>query len=112
MKSALRMPPHEVSRVGVAGPGLAGLAAFASLGTLGMLAIGTPAAAQLPGWSTIELQARSGGPSPFNLPPGAFFTRGTPAIGGDGRVAFRLITVGSSGVAGVWAGGGGAGGVV
>jgi len=115
MKSALRMPPPDVSRVGVAGPGLAGLArvaAFAALGTLGTLAIATPASAQLPGWSTIELQARSGGPSPFNLPSGAFFTSGTPAIGGDGRVAFRLITVGSSGVAGVWTGGGGAGSVV
>jgi hypothetical protein len=83
--------------------------AFAALTSL---AAASAASGQLPEWTTIELQARSGGPAPFNLPPGAIFTSGTPAIGGQGQIAFRLITVGSSGVAGLWSGGGGTGQVV
>jgi hypothetical protein len=68
--------------------------------------------AQVPQWSPPQLQARSGGPSPFNLPFGSSFSSGTPAIGTDGQVAFRLITVGTTGVAGLWAGSDGAGEVV
>jgi hypothetical protein len=68
--------------------------------------------AEVPEWAPPEIQARSGGPAPFNLPWGSAFTSGTPAIGADGQVAFRLITVGTTGIAGLWAGANGQGEVV
>jgi hypothetical protein len=86
-------------RIGVGAAMLAGVGSVASI-------------AQVPEWSPPQIQARSGGPSPFNLPFGTAFTSGTPAIGADGQVAFRLITVGTTGVAGLWAGADGQGGVV
>ncbi|MGA1400137.1 MAG: hypothetical protein ACO38P_07095, partial [Phycisphaerales bacterium] len=86
-------------RIGVGAAMLAGVGSVASI-------------AQVPEWSPPQIQARSGGPSPFNLPFGTAFTSGTPAIGADGQVAFRLITVGTTCVAGLWAGADGQGGVV
>lgn len=93
------------SRVGVSGsPCVIALVAVAGLATSGM--------AQVPEWSPPQIQARSGGPSPFNLPFGSSFSSGTPAIGTNGQIAFRLITVGTTGVAGLWAGSDGVGEVV
>lgn len=75
-------------------------------------AISAASGAEVPEWSPPQIQARSGGPSPLNLPGGSSFTSGTPAIGTNGQVAFRLISVGTTGVAGLWAGADGAGEVV
>lgn len=74
--------------------------------------VASSVSAQVPEWSPPQIQARSGGPSPFNLPFGSSFSSGTPAIGTNGQIAFRLITVGTTGVAGLWVGSDGVGEVV
>jgi len=77
-----------------------------------LVLIAASASAAPPTYSTFELQARARFADGFNLPAGSAFTSGTPALDDAGRVAFRLISVGSSGLAGLWVGGAGAGSVV
>ena len=72
----------------------------------------TAAAAGVPTYSTIELEARTDFFTAFNLPPGSSFNSGTPTINDAGTVAFRLIVVGTTGNAGLWVGGHGVGSVV
>lgn len=77
----------------------------------GVLCAAAVAAAQrVPTYSDFELQARTG--SGFNLPFGSAFTNGTTDINNDGAVAFRLISVGTSGSAGTFTGEDGVGEVV
>lgn len=103
-----RTGPRAAARAGRARRGAA--PCFAAFAIAAVPA--TSLRAELPAWSAPQVQARSGGPTPFNLPAGSAFTSGTPAIGTNGQVAFRLITVGTTGVAGLWAGADGAGEVV
>jgi len=84
-----------------------------ALGAAGLATALTPTvAAEVPTYSQVQLQARSGGSGAFNLPLGSAFVNGTPAINDEARVAFRLVTVGTTGRAGLWVGGDGSGGVV
>jgi hypothetical protein len=70
------------------------------------------ARADVPTYSSFELQARTDFLTAFNLPPGSSFNSGTPTINDDAVVAFRLIVVGTTGNAGLWVGSGGVGSVV
>lgn len=70
------------------------------------------AAAQVPAYSTFELEARSSFTAAFNLPAGAFFANSTPQLGKDGKVAFDLEVLPASSGQGVWFGGGGSGSIV
>ncbi len=73
------------------------------------------ATAQVPTYSTFELQARSNfsanGPS-FNLPGDTFFGNATPAINDNAFVAFRCDVVAGSTGQSLWFGGGGNGALV
>lgn len=82
---------------------------------LGFLAVSTAAgtaAAGVPTYSTVQLQARAAFSGGFNLPTGSSFNSGTPAINDAGTVSIRLIVVGNTGNAGLWVGSGGTGAVV
>lgn len=79
---------------------------------LGLLLVAAAARADVPAYSTIELQARSNLADGFNLPGGSSFNSGSPALNDAGTLAFRLIVVGGTGNAGLWHGGAGSGSVV
>jgi hypothetical protein len=68
--------------------------------------------AEVPTYTTFQLQARAAFTGGFNLPTGSSFNSVTPAINDDGTVAFKLIVVGSTGNGGVWTGSDGSGSVV
>ena len=71
-----------------------------------------PARANVPSYSTYQLEARSNFGDGFNLPSGSSFNSGTPAIAPDGTVTVRLLVVGSTGNGGLFYGKDGVGGVV
>lgn len=89
-----------------------------SLGSLFAAALLTvPATADVPNYSTFELQCRANfGVNPsgsFNLPPGSFFTSGTPDLNNNGEVVIRLISIDGDGDRkGLFFGSGGQGGIV
>lgn len=92
------------------GPRASRSAAFA-LAALAALSRSPSAGADVPDYIP-QIQARVSGFDGFNLPAGSSFSSGTPAIDEQGLVAFRLISVGFSGIGGMWVGANGSGGVV
>ena len=68
--------------------------------------------ADLPTYDNFQLQARSNIVDGFNLPSGSSFNSGTPVLNDSGQVAIRLVTVGTSGQAGLWFGEDGFGTIV
>jgi hypothetical protein len=79
--------------------------------------LAAPSGAEVPTYSTFELQCRANfGVNPsgsFNLPPGTFFTSGTPALNNNGQVAMRLLSIENNGDRkGLFFGSGGNGGIV
>ena len=69
------------------------------------------AAAQVPSYTTFELQARSNIVDGYNLPALSSFNSRTPAINDDGTIAFSILTIGG-GDGGLFVGSGGVGGPV
>jgi hypothetical protein len=76
------------------------------------LALAAPALAEVPDYATFELQARSNIVDGFNLPAGSSFNSGTIALNDAAQVAFRLVSVGTTGRGGIWFGAAGNGEVV
>ena len=64
--------------------------------------------AEVPTYSTFELQARSNITDGFNLPANSSFNSKSPALGDDGTIAFTLVSIGG-GNAGLFIGSGGVG---
>ncbi len=83
--------------------------------TLLLLLSAQPALAQVPDYSTLELQARTNlpvnGPS-FNLPSGSSFNSITVSINDEAEVAFKVQILPGTNAAGIWFGGAGMGGIV
>jgi hypothetical protein len=80
-----------------------------------LLLTAQPALAQVPTYTTLELQARTNlpvnGPS-FNLPSGSSFNSITVAINDEAQVAFKVQVLPGTNAAGIWFGGAGVGSIV
>jgi hypothetical protein len=76
-----------------------------------LVVVSTIAVAEVPTYSTFELQARSNITDGFNLPANSSFNSKSPALGDDGTIAFTLVSIGG-GNAGLFIGSGGIGAIV
>lgn len=73
--------------------------------TLALAAAAAATSAQVPTYTTFDLQVRSNIVDGFNLPANSSFNSGTPAIDGDGRVGMRLLAISGDGTRqGIWLG--------
>jgi hypothetical protein len=85
-------------------------------GAAAVVGLSSIALAQVPTYTTFELQVRSNlcvneSPNVFNLPCDHFFTSGTPTLNDAGQAAIRLNVMGGSDSMGLWFGAAGSGSI-